>query len=259
MSDEIAIRDRRQGGWYYVDNEIYDMQLSCEALAMYNSIARFANNDTAKAYFSGRKFMGHHKIGKAKFKAAKDELINRGLISETGEKTNVGAVYYTLLNTKSNPVPRQDIGAADAAEGVRLTRPTNKTNKTRLNNTVANATDDMDNELKKACEYIQNQTGCTLNPEDKWTKIWWYRASKDDGLDNLKTAIKNFCLNKPNVELGRWDWVSFLRFQAKRSGFLPKKKTVSTVKCTLPDFSHIQYDDAPFDEHAMDEFKVTHA
>lgn len=114
MEEETArIRDNRGGQWFYVHNAVYDMGLSCEALAMYSAIARFANNQTGTAYFSGKKFMAQHKIGTGKLRDAKRELIAAGLIAETGHKTVEGAIYYELC-----PVLPQPRGSATVAEGV---------------------------------------------------------------------------------------------------------------------------------------------
>lgn len=265
MTDEVhKIRDKRRKGWYDIDNEVYDYPMSCEALAMYNSIARYANEHTQKAYFSARKFMSHHKIGKAKYAAAKAELIKLGLISETGEKTLAGAIYYELCDVKANPVLTRDRSSADAAALPIPTRPTNKTNTKTNKQNVAKATvstADLDEDLEKAIVYIQSKTGCVLK-SDKWLKIWWYQAVRIDGIDNLKRAIKGFAENKPNIELGKWDWVSFFKFQAKRATFIkvatsaPNGDFIASeglqmpFKSTLPDFSHIKYDDAPIDEEA---------
>lgn len=268
MSEDIKIRDSRRSGWYHIDNEVYDYPLSCEALAMYNSIARYANESTQKAYFSARKFMNHHKIGKAKYAAAKAELLRIGLIAETGETTMAGAIYYELSDVKSNPVLTRDRGAAGAGAVPIPTRPTNKTNTKTNKQVVAKATvstGDLDDSLEKAIIYIQHKTGCVLK-SDKWLKIWWYQAVRLDGLDNLKKAIKGFAENKPNIELGKWDWVSFFKFQAKRATFIkvatsaPNSDFIASeglqmpFKSTLPDFSHIKYDDAPIDEEAWQTF-----
>ncbi len=102
------------------------------------------------------------------------------------------------------------------------------TKNTTENKTVAKATETelLNSEFEKACTYILEKTGCKIDSKDKWHLVWWYKAVKTDGLDSMKIAIKNFCHNKANVELGRWDWVSFLKIQAKRSNFLPKMKVL---------------------------------
>lgn len=231
MNDNQEIRNKKRKQWYDIDNEVYDYPMSCEALAMYNAICRFSNNESQKAYFSARKFMAHHKIGKAKYAAAKAELIGLGLISETGDKTKVGALYYVLHDVKSNPILTQPHPEADAAAPPVPTQPTNNTNpKPNKNLSVAKATetDLLNSEFEKACAYILEKTGCKIDSKEKWHRVWWYKAVKVDGLDGMKIAIKNFCHNKANVELGRWDWVSFLKIQAKRSNFLPKMQVLKS-------------------------------
>lgn len=80
-----------------------------------------------------------------------------------------------------------------------------------------------DEELGKAIDYIRQKTGVTLKA-DKHIRIWWYQAIRLDGLNNLKLAIASYCDSKINIEIGRWDWVSFLKIQAKRASYLPKER-----------------------------------
>ena len=75
-----------------------------------------------------------------------------------------------------------------------------------------------DEELQKAVDYIYKATGVPLKI-DKHLKIWWYNAIKTDTLDTLKFMIKNFCHNEANRKIQKWDWICFLRYQAKRANF----------------------------------------
>lgn len=99
MDMKVKIRDRRNPGWYYINNEVYDSAPSCEALAIYNAIARYANNETERAYFSGKKWKRHHKVGHSKLAQGMRWLIDMKLIAATGNKTRDGAVYFDLLTT----------------------------------------------------------------------------------------------------------------------------------------------------------------
>jgi hypothetical protein len=83
-------------------------------------------------------------------------------------------------------------------------------------------TEEMDSELDKAIKHIEEKTGQTLKA-DKWLKIWFYNAVKEDGLNPIKIAIDNFCHNEMNRKIMRWDWISFFKIQAKRANFLPRK------------------------------------
>lgn len=75
-----------------------------------------------------------------------------------------------------------------------------------------------DEELMKAIQYIEKETGQKLHP-DKYLKIWWYNAIKADTLPTLKFMIKNFCHNEANIKIRKWDWISFFKYQAKRANF----------------------------------------
>jgi len=93
----FVIRDRRGGHKYIIDNVVYDMALSCEALAMYNGLCRYAHRDNERPFFSMRKFMAHHRVGKAKANAARKELIEKGLVRIPKEKHESGAWFFELL------------------------------------------------------------------------------------------------------------------------------------------------------------------
>ena len=75
-----------------------------------------------------------------------------------------------------------------------------------------------DDELKKAVGYILKETGIRLSV-NRQLKIWWYNAIKDDTLVTLKFMVKNFCHNEANKKIGKWDWISFFKYQAKRANF----------------------------------------
>ena len=164
MDLKIGIRDKRQPGWYQIDNEVYDLGLSCEGLAIYNAIARYANNDTEKAYFSGKKWKRHHKVGHGKLVSGMRELISHRLIAPTGSKTPVGAAYFELCNidhlkvkSKAKPcttseqggVLPQNRGGSTPEQGGVPRQNTNNTNKTILKNKTEKTTPTNDNPLNR--------------------------------------------------------------------------------------------------------------
>lgn len=128
-----------------MNNEVYDAGPSCEALALYNAIARFANNDTSEAYFSGKRWKKHHRVGHAKLAEAMRWLLEKKLIAPTGKKTDIGAAYFELLSTnhlkgcstvEQGGVPPQNRGVSHGRTGGVPPQNTNKTitrqsNKTR--------------------------------------------------------------------------------------------------------------------------------
>lgn len=144
MDIRIGVRDRRNGGWYYINNEVYDAGPSCEALTLYNAIARFANNETERAFFSGKKWKRHHKVGHAKLASAMRWLLDNKLIAPTGKKTEVGAVYFELLPTEhlKGVLPQnrglfqgETGGCSTSEQGGVLPQNTNKTNNKTNNKT----------------------------------------------------------------------------------------------------------------------------
>lgn len=84
-------------------------------------------------------------------------------------------------------------------------------------------------------------------------------AVRRHGLEPLKRAVSSRIQYQASA--GRDLYIHhFLADAPAIEWHIARTQTLPTpTKSNLPDFSHIQYDDAPFDEHAMDEFKVTHA
>jgi len=282
MDIKRKVRDRRQPGFFTIDNEVYDLGLSCEALALYSAIARFANNSTESAYFSGKKWKKHHKVGHAKLSAAMRELTAHKLIFDTGEKTLVGASYFELCNIdhlkkqKGGEVFQgRTGGCAEAEQGGVLRQNTNETNKTKQENDTLSAAD----LIKSPFEQEKKKTKI-LKTEDKELSTSIYEildkskytiehsktltnkiavAVRRHGLEALKKAVSSRIQYQASA--GRDLYIHhFLADAPAIEWHIARSQTLPTpTKSNLPDFSHIQYDDAPFDEHAMDEFKVTHA
>ncbi len=262
IEERIQIRDRRSGYTYSIHNAVYDMGPSCEALAMYNALCRYANSRDERAYFSAKKWKTHHKVGFRKYNAAKQWLIENGLIRDTGMKNEAGAQIYELLERpdfyryQSEPAKKvsqgetgvshgetggvsqgETGGSLTSREGGVSRRETNNSNKQHKKQHKKSpegdtpkkprpTTEEMDKVIVEMCKYILEYTGQKLDPTDKYFKIWVYNAERVDGLDNLKIAVRNFCHDKFNKSIGVWDWFSFFRYQAKRVNFLPKTKTV---------------------------------
>ena len=84
-------------------------------------------------------------------------------------------------------------------------------------------------------------------------------AVRRHGLEALKKAVSSRIQYQASA--GRDLYIHhFLADAPAIEWHIARSQTLPTpTKSNLPDFSHVQYDDAPFDEHAMDEFKVTHA
>lgn len=138
MADvKIGIRDRREPGFFTIDNEVYDLGLSCEAMTFYAAISRYAHNGSEKAYFSGKKWKKHHRVGHKKLSDAMRELISKQLIRKTEEKTKVGAVYFELCSVshlKAKVFYGETGGCSTSEEGGVLPQNTNKTEKTKQKN-----------------------------------------------------------------------------------------------------------------------------
>lgn len=205
MAEKISIRDKRDSKWFWVNNEIYDMKLSCEALAMYCAIARYANNNTEKSYFSGKRFKAHHKIGHAKLEAARAELLANNLIKETGGKNVSGALYYELLEVSQGETG----GCSEAGQGGVSPQNTNHTKKT----IQENHTDSFgmtprtyeekkpkkpiqlrhsDKELAKPIYEILDKSSFKVEHSKTLTqKI--VKAIKKHGLETMKTATAGRC------------------------------------------------------------------
>lgn len=267
MDIRANVRDKRKPGWYHIDNEIYDIGLSCEALAIYNAIARYANNETENAYFSGKRWKKLHRVGHGKLVSGLRELMAHNLIAPTGEVTKVGAAYFELCNidhlkagkysgtgspSKHVGVLPQNRGCAKAEQGGVPPKNINKTNKT----IQENHTDNIDMtpktyEAKKPKKTIQ------LQPSDKELAKPIYeildnssfkvehskaltqkivRAIKKHGLEKMKSATAARCayqaLNGKDLYIHYFmcDDES-IEWQSRGAGAV-----VSKYESTLPEF-----------------------
>lgn len=205
MDIKIGIRDRRNPGWYSVDNEIYDIPMSCEALAVYNAIARFANNATEKAYFSGKKWKKHHKVGNGKLSHGLRELLNHGLIRPTGEKTSVGAPYYELCNIDHIKKTLFQGGTGRGSEVEQGAVPRRNTNKTKTDKQDFNMLPQpfKESKPKKAKSKIINhypeiepllnilsENGVKLSTLSNNLKAMMFNACESHGMQFCKDALR---------------------------------------------------------------------
>lgn len=136
--DEIfEIRDRRNAGWAWFDNEVLESGISGDALFVYMALCRFAKNDTQECYPSINRLMKiTHRSKPTVIKAVRDlEAVRLIHKAKVGRKN-----LYTLLKvTGKDSLPiekvkeRPRIGKPPTLGKVNL-RPSNKTNITRLKN-----------------------------------------------------------------------------------------------------------------------------
>src|SRR3990167_5916484 len=104
-SKSIEIKDKRETGYYIVDNEILDnYTLSPLAIVLYNFLCRFSGRDSKEAFLSMSAFSKRYKCGRNTIKKSRDELISRKIIS--GGKLNAkGIQVFTLENKGSWSTP----------------------------------------------------------------------------------------------------------------------------------------------------------
>jgi len=109
MEERIEIRDIRQPGWFFVDNEIIDVygkEIGVYGIAVYAILARYTSQDSQKAWPSIRTMARMLGTGKKQIQNALLALKDAGLICI--EKTNRYNTY-TLLNVKRNVLPGRTI------------------------------------------------------------------------------------------------------------------------------------------------------
>jgi hypothetical protein len=105
MSDSLAIRDQRQPGWYFVDNEIIDQhgrQLGAYGVAVYNVLSRYAKNRTQQVDLSARDIGAAIGISQDRVRKSLADLMGVGLIDLViPERRAPGLITtITLLNVK---------------------------------------------------------------------------------------------------------------------------------------------------------------
>jgi len=109
MEERIEIRDIRQPGWFFVDNEIIDVygkEIGVYGIVVYAILARHASQDSQKAWPSIRHMAEMLGTGKKQIQNALLALKDVGLIHI--ERTNRHNTY-TLLNVKQIVLPERTI------------------------------------------------------------------------------------------------------------------------------------------------------
>lgn len=139
---EIQIRDRRESGWFWADNEVLESGISGNALFLYLTLCRYANNDSQECWPSLSTLMRVTGRSRPTVLRSAKELESVGLIMRNrkqGSKT-----IYTLLKVTG----KKSLLVSNRSQLVKNNNPTgknnytqlvkestkNKTNRTRLNN-----------------------------------------------------------------------------------------------------------------------------
>lgn len=98
---KFAARDKRDSGFFQIDNEVLDnYDLSPLAFVLYSWLVRYAGPRTG-SFFSVRTFAKKYKKGKTSIREARQELLDSGLIIEAGKDPHSGVIYFELP-----PVPK---------------------------------------------------------------------------------------------------------------------------------------------------------
>lgn len=134
-------------------------------------------------------------------------------------------------------------------------RITSKSNSKKAKNPAEDG-QDFQRFINHYLKIIQDKTGMVLYQDFKLRAVL-KRVIKTEKPEYIENVLHGYLNNDFMKKERAWNFTGF--FSSKEKMEKHKSRSTLTTKCTLPDFSHIQYDDAPFDEHAMDEFKVTHA
>jgi len=105
MSDEIELNDKREPGFFTVDNEILnDYDLSIDSFYYYCNL--LLHDYTGKAYKSKSALAKKHGIGRQRFINAERELIEKKLIAPSGKNENGIMIFDILKVKKSYPLSR---------------------------------------------------------------------------------------------------------------------------------------------------------
>jgi hypothetical protein len=142
MTDQLAIRDQRQPGWFWIDNEILDQyseRLGAYGVAVYNVLSRNAKNGTQRVNLSARDIGAMLGISHDRVRKSLRDLADIGLIHiQIPERPAPGVIStITLLNVKKEldairPVQRATGRQTSSSPNeLDATRPRNKEVKTK--------------------------------------------------------------------------------------------------------------------------------
>jgi DNA-binding transcriptional MocR family regulator len=130
----FAVRDQREPGWFFVDNEIldrYGSDLGAYGVAVYNVLSRHTRNERQQVNLSNRDIAATLGISHDRVRKSLADLVNMGLIYlEVPDRPSQGSIStITLLKVKTT-------GRVASSSGGELDvwRPANKERKQKLNN-----------------------------------------------------------------------------------------------------------------------------
>jgi hypothetical protein len=110
MSDSFAVRDQRQPGWFFIDNEVVDQhsqRLGAYGIAVYCVLSRYAKSGTQQVNLSARDIGNALGISQDRVRKSLADLVDVGLIHlQIPERPAPGLFStITLLNVKVNRTP----------------------------------------------------------------------------------------------------------------------------------------------------------
>jgi DNA-binding MarR family transcriptional regulator len=104
VSEEFLVRDTRQPGHFWADNELIDVygpQLGAHGIAVYMALARKAINGTGECRISMRSIAGQIGISVGGVSNAMADLLNLGLARQVDPGDNRSAAVYVLADVKA--------------------------------------------------------------------------------------------------------------------------------------------------------------
>jgi hypothetical protein len=135
--DKIVIRDKRRKNFYTIDNIVHDdKEITLHALGVYNSMARFANNETQKCYFSITWFQNKFKVGRNKVMDAIKYLSENEYISIDRARGRLAKVV--LLDTSKKGVVSYKSKDVSYKTARSIIKDINNTDKQNLKNNTNN-------------------------------------------------------------------------------------------------------------------------
>lgn len=108
--EKIEVQDsRRRSGWFWIDNEVFDMALDTYSFMVYAYLVRIADRTSEVVSISLRKMERALRISRKKLVKALRELEEKGMIikkQRKGEKGNYYSNIYILTSKEDWHYPR---------------------------------------------------------------------------------------------------------------------------------------------------------
>jgi hypothetical protein len=198
---QFVVRDQRQPGWFFVDNELIDKfgkQLGAYGVAVYAVLARYSKNSTQQVNLSQRDIAAMLGISQGRVRASLRELVDAGLIHmEVPARPSPGVISEIMMLKLKTTEHHMLSSTAELS----ATRARNKEERPRLKTNTETETETPPPLLLKGFDFeLPRAREANETPNHRYSQKDFSDSRREDLAKELCERIA-FAATRSNVEL----------------------------------------------------------